>query len=100
VTALLAAYNEQNIGDEGGDLVITLPSGTEQKDAGSTTELSLAISSPPATILTQPMLQRLRRKFTQMQRGGIAHGQGHAAERGRRGAIEAFARFLEGEFEA
>jgi tRNA uridine 5-carbamoylmethylation protein Kti12 len=100
VTALLAAYKEHNIGDEGGDLVITLPSGTEQKDAGGATELSLAMSIPPATILTQPMLQRLRRKFTQMQRGGIAHGQGHAAERGRSGTIEAFARFLESEFAA
>jgi hypothetical protein len=44
------------------------------------------------------MLQRLRRKFTQMQRGGIAHGRGHAVERGRKGVVEAFGRFLEGEF--
>jgi tRNA uridine 5-carbamoylmethylation protein Kti12 len=100
VTALFAAYKEQNISDEGGDLAITLSSSTEQKNAGSNTEPSLTISIPPATTLTQPMLQRLRRKFTQMQRGGIAHGQGHAVERGRRGVVEAFGRFLEGEFEA
>jgi tRNA uridine 5-carbamoylmethylation protein Kti12 len=98
VTSLLTAYKAQNIGDEGGDLTINLPSSTD--GSGSNTELSLSISIPPATILTQPMLQRLRRKFTQMQRGGIAHGRGHAVERGRRGVVEAFARFLEGEFES
>jgi tRNA uridine 5-carbamoylmethylation protein Kti12 len=100
VTLLLTAYREQNIGDEGGDLTITFSSNSEQKDGLGSNTVELSISIPPATVLKQPMLQRLRRKFTQMQRGGIAHGQGHAVEGGRRGVVEAFGRFLEGEFES
>jgi tRNA uridine 5-carbamoylmethylation protein Kti12 len=94
VTSLFSAYKAQAIGDEGGDLTITLADETLQKER----EIDITISLPPGTILTQPMLQRLRRKFTQMQRGGIAHGRGHAVERGRKGVVEAFGRFLEGEF--
>ena len=100
VTSLFAAYKDRNVGDEGGDLSITLPSSTEQRDGPGSGDIEIAISIPPGTILTQPMLQRLRRKFTQMQRGGIAHGRGHAVERGRNGVVEAFGRFLEGEFES
>jgi tRNA uridine 5-carbamoylmethylation protein Kti12 len=94
VTSLFSAYKAQDIGDEGGDLTITLTDEPSQKEK----EIDITISLPPGTILTQPMLQRLRRKFTQMQRGGIAHGKGHAVERGRKGVVEAFGRFLEGEF--
>jgi len=94
VTSLFNAYKAQAIGDEGGDLTITLADETLQKER----EINITISLPPGTILTQPMLQRLRRKFTQIQRGGIAHGRGHAVERGRKGVVETFGRFLEGEF--
>ena len=100
VTSLFAAYKAQNVGDEGGDLTVTLPSSPEQRDGPGSDDVEMAISVPPGTTLTQPMLQRLRRKFTQMQRGGIAHGRGHAVERGRTGVVEAFGRFLEGEFES
>ena len=99
VASLFAAYKDQNIGDGGGDLFIDIPSTTDPEDV-SRSKVEITVSIPPGTILTQPMLQRLRRKFTQMQRGGIAHGRGHAVERGRRGLVEAFGRFLKGEFES
>jgi hypothetical protein len=47
-------------------------------------------------MLSQPMLQRLRRKYTQIQRGAIAHGQGYV--QGRRAVVEGFADFLDNEF--
>lgn len=55
--------------------------------------LHVPASAPP---LTQPLLQRLRRKYTQLQRGGIAHGQGYV--RGRRQVVEGFVAFLEHEW--
>ena len=101
VTCLFTAYKDHNVGDEGADLSVTLPAAsTEQKDGLGSSNVEVAISIPPGMTLTQPMLQRLRRKFTQMQRGGIAHGRGHAVEGGRKGVVEAFGRFLEGEFES
>ena len=90
VTSLFAAYKGQNIGDGGGEVDITLP------DEQSESQIELNIEIPPGTMLTQPMLQRLRRKYTQIQRGGIAHGQGYVS--GRRAVVEGFGRFLEGEF--
>ena len=52
---------------------------------------------PSSVTLSQPMLQRLRRKYTQIQRGMIAHGRGYVA--GRRKVIEGFVEFLEREFD-
>jgi len=63
-------------------------------DADADVELDLHI--PPGVTLSQPALQRLRRKYTQIQRGGIAHGQAYAA--GRKAVIEGFVRFLDAEF--
>jgi hypothetical protein len=40
----------------------------------------------------------LRRKYTQIQRGGIAHGQGYVI--GRRAVVEGFVRFLADEWDA
>lgn len=56
------------------------------------------LSIPAGTILTLPMLQRLRRRFTQIQRGGIAHGQGYV--KGETAVGEAFLRFLNAEMGA
>lgn len=89
-TALLAAYRAANIGDDGGAVTLSIP------DPDSDAPISLNVEIAPATVLTQPMLQRLRRKYTQMQRGGLAHGQGYVGG-GRRGVAEGFGRFLEGE---
>ena len=68
---------------EGGDIPVSF--------AGTVATLSI----PPGTILSLPMLQRLRRRFTQIQRGGIAHGKGYV--QGEQPAAEAFVRFLNGE---
>lgn len=51
---------------------------------------------PSSVALSQPMLQRLRRKYTQIQRGGIAHGQGYV--KGRKGVVKGFVEFLEHEW--
>lgn len=78
----------------GGTLTFTLaiPETTE--------DLDLSIDVPEGLALSQPVLQRARRKYTQIQRGGIAHGQGYVAgSNGRRGVAEGFVRFLEGEWE-
>lgn len=75
---------------EGGTVPLTLP-------MPDTQDLSLTIDLPEGLVLSQPVLQRLRRKFTQIQRGGIAHGQGYRL--GRRGVAEGFVRFLEAEWE-
>ena len=85
-TALFAAYNDAHLADNGGQLLITLPP-----------DIELAVEVPTGLVLTQAMLQRLRRKFAQVQRGGLAHGQGSLA--GRREVAGAFGRFLEGEWE-
>ncbi|KAJ9605486.1 kti12, chromatin associated [Cladophialophora chaetospira] len=76
---------------EGGDMSfsIPLPNGEEAVD--------VSIHIPSGVAISQPMLQRLRRKYTQIQRGGIAHGQGYVT--GRRKVIEGFVGFLEGEWD-
>jgi tRNA uridine 5-carbamoylmethylation protein Kti12 len=71
------------LGDEGGVVPIQV--------AGAQASLSI----PPGTTLSVPMLQRLRRRFTQIQRGGIAHGREHV--QGEAAVGEAFLRFLNGE---
>lgn len=71
------------LGDEGGDIRIGI----------SSAQASLSI--PPGTTLSVPMLQRLRRRFTQIQRGALAHGRGHI--QGEVAVGEAFVRFLNGE---
>lgn len=53
---------------------------------------------PAGTVLSLPMMQRLRRRFTQIQRGGIAHGRGHV--KGEKAVGESFLRFLNGEMES
>jgi len=71
------------LGVEGGDVQIRI--------SGAQASLSI----PPGTILSVPMLQRLRRRYTQIQRGGIAHRRGHV--HGEVAVGEAFVRFLNGE---
>ncbi|KAF7509361.1 hypothetical protein GJ744_008084 [Endocarpon pusillum] len=61
---MMCAKEFPELTDEGGDVTI--------KCADIVTTLPV----PPGTILSLPMLQRLRRRFTQIQRGGIAHGRG------------------------
>jgi tRNA uridine 5-carbamoylmethylation protein Kti12 len=75
----------------------------ELTDEGGDVEINFAdtramLSIPPGTILSLPMLQRLRRRFTQIQRGGIAHGRGHV--KGEKAVGETFVRFLNGEMGA
>jgi tRNA uridine 5-carbamoylmethylation protein Kti12 len=84
VTRIMAELKEQpDLTDTGGEVSVSFGSG-----------LGL-LSIPPRTILTLPMLQRLRRRFTQIQRGGIAHGQGYV--KGEKAMGEAFLRFLNAE---
>ncbi|KAK6385713.1 kti12, chromatin associated [Exophiala oligosperma] len=57
---------------------------------------NLTLYVPSTVALSQPLLQRLRRTYTQIQRGGIAHGQGYV--KGRRAVIKGFVGFLENEW--
>jgi hypothetical protein len=74
------------------------PSQTTRSE--ETTNYTIMIRS--GTTLTQPLLQQLRRKYTALQRGRIAHGQGYVGasggERGREEIVEGFVRFLDSEF--
>jgi protein KTI12 len=72
----------------------------EWLDQGGGVEVRFAdtvgmLSVPIGTVVNLPMLQRLRRRFTQIQRGGIAHGRGHV--KGEKAVGEAFLRFLNAE---
>ena len=79
----------------GGTLTFDFP--LDPSSLASVMEVSVEV--PGGLVLSQPVLQRARRKYTQIQRGGIAHGQGFVAgEGGRRGVVEGFVRFLEGEW--
>ena len=64
-----------------------------------TPTFTLALTIPPSKqpTLSQPTLQRARRRYLALQRGAIAHGQGYVGN-GRGEAVEGFVRFLEGEF--
>ena len=75
---------------DGGTIAISMPIPAE--DA-----LELELEVPEGLSLSQPALQRLRRKYTQIQRGGIAHGQGYT--QGRRNVAESFVQFLQAEWE-
>jgi protein KTI12 len=83
-TALLSAYRGSPLAEgdgSGGTLSFTID--------GLTCEIGI----PPGLLLSQPMLQRLRRKYTGLQRGGIAHGMG-SGQGGRVAVVEGFVRFL------
>jgi len=56
----------------------------------------MSIYIPASVALSQPMLQRLRRKYTQIQRAGIAHGRGYV--KGRAAVVKGFVEFLEHEW--
>lgn len=56
----------------------------------------LEVEKPEGVSVNQPKLQRLRRKYTMLQRGGIAHGQGYT--QGKRNVAEGFVKFLETEW--
>jgi tRNA uridine 5-carbamoylmethylation protein Kti12 len=58
--------------------------------------MSMSIYIPASVALSQPMLQRLRRKYTQIQRAGIAHGRGYV--KGRAAVVKGFVEFLEHEW--
>lgn len=80
--------------DEGGDIEVR---GCGLAVDGQEPGLLGTLSLPTGTVVSLPMLQRLRRRFTQIQRGAIAHGQGHVT--GETEVGEAFLRFLNGEME-
>ncbi|KAK4948561.1 kti12, chromatin associated [Elasticomyces elasticus] len=89
---ILARSREDGIDvDTGGDLSLSLPLAGPESEHYDT-----SIHIPAGLSLSQPVLQRLRRKYTQIQRGGIAHGQGYVS--GRRGVIQGFIEFLDREW--
>ena len=120
VTALLVAARKQNLADssEGGTLTFTVSaepgsntiaqpgpppqaksdhlSSNSNITGASGSETQIAIDIPATLTLSQPLLQRLRRRYTAIQRGGIAHGQSHV--RGRQAAVEGFVSFIKGEW--
>ncbi|KIV83339.1 hypothetical protein PV11_05372 [Exophiala sideris] len=89
---ILARSREEGLdSDAGGDLNLSLPlAGPESEHYDTSIHIQAGLS------LSQPVLQRLRRKYTQIQRGGIAHGQGYVS--GRRGVIQGFIEFLDREW--
>ncbi|KIX04064.1 uncharacterized protein Z518_07617 [Rhinocladiella mackenziei CBS 650.93] len=95
---ILVRAREQGLADgndDGGDVSLSVPIATPDAIAQQTPyEATLHI--PPGATLTQPLLQRLRRKYTQIQRGSIAHGQGYV--NGRRAVVEGFITFLDREW--
>ncbi|KAL2414108.1 hypothetical protein ABEF95_013688 [Exophiala dermatitidis] len=108
---VLASAREQLGADinDGGDIELSipipntsssstsLPTSTSNSDSNSnSTHYETTLHIPAGINLSQPMLQRLRRKYTQIQRGGIAHGQGYI--HGRRGVVADFIDFLDREW--
>lgn len=91
-SSLLAAYRASSLdSSEGGQLSFTV--------SGPDLDLTCTLTLPPNQPLSQPMLQRLRRKYTGLQRGGMAHGVGAGAvQGGRKGVVEGFVGFLGREF--
>lgn len=75
---------------DGGTITISVPIPGE-----AAMEMEMEVSE--GLSLSQPALQRSRRKYTQIQRGGIAHGQGYT--QGRRNVAESFVQFLQAEWE-
>ena len=64
-TSLLAAYRASSLVEgEGGPLAFDVDG------------VECEVTVPPGVVLGQPLLQRLRRKYTGLQRGGLAHGVG------------------------
>jgi protein KTI12 len=97
VKTLLSASRDptnSNSNSSDGDILLSIPSSPSSSGGGGGTIVT-NIHIPPGTVLNQPMLQRLRRKYTQIQRGGIAHGQGYV--QGRRAVVEGFVAFLDRE---
>ena len=87
---LSAARSTGAADGDGGTITLNIPMPNE--DA-----LEMEIEVPEGLTLSQPALQRLRRKYTQIQRGGIAHGVGYTS--GRQGVAEGFVGFLRAEWE-
>ncbi|ETN43227.1 uncharacterized protein HMPREF1541_02386 [Cyphellophora europaea CBS 101466] len=109
VRALLAAARTQGAADgDGGSVTFSVEFGPPAPASTSPAQVSLStvsaseemsVTIPPGTVLSQPLLQRLRRKYTQLQRGRIAHGQGYVGQRGGRAeVVDGFVRFLGAEF--
>ena len=100
VKLVLAAAREQNAADgDGGTVWLAIPTSTSgQTQKEDTLEAEMHI--PMGTILSQPLLQRLRRKYTQIQRAAISHGREYAGARdGRKGVVMGFVGFLGSELE-
>ncbi|KAK5337046.1 kti12, chromatin associated [Exophiala xenobiotica] len=68
----------------------------ESESSTMGTSMGMSIYIPASVALSQPMLQRLRRKYTQIQRAGIAHGHGYV--KGRAAVVKGFVEFLEHEW--
>ena len=92
VRALLPAARLAGAADGDGGVVSFIIPVAEERE--------YTLDVPQGMRLTQPSLQQLRRKYTQLQRGRIAHGQGYAGSGGggRGEVVDGFVRFLEGEF--
>lgn len=112
VKHVLSRAHEQGLADSGGGggtntngieggertihicIPISNPSTSATSSPAQPFETTLHV--PPGLALSQPQLQRLRRKYTQMQRGALAHGQDHV--RGRRAVVGGFVEFLDHEW--
>ncbi|KAK7883409.1 kti12, chromatin associated [Exophiala xenobiotica] len=90
VRLLLARARECGVADadSAGEVDLSVPLGP--------TPMPMPMPGSGVVALSQPMLQRLRRKYTQIQRAGIAHGRGYV--KGRAAVVKGFVEFLEHEW--
>ena len=113
VKLVLAAARTQGAADgDGGSvslsLSLPLPGRTniasqtqiQKDDEDDNAPFETQLHIPTGTVLSQPLLQRLRRKYTQIQRAAIAHGREYAGMRdGRAGVVVGFLGFVGAELE-
>ena len=110
VKLILASARDQGVADgDGGTLSLSIPLNTPtlasaqtikppENSTSSADVFEAELHIPTSTILSQPMLQRLRRKYTQIQRAAISHGQAYAGMRdGRAGVVGGFVGFVASE---
>ena len=88
VSQLMAWGKRHNEDNAGGTCQVEV---TDENERTCVMDVEVAYG----VVIALPMLQRHRRRFVQIQRVSVAHGQGYA--RGRKAIAEAFGRFLEGE---
>lgn len=87
---VLASARQAGVADTGEEATLRIIISVDGED------VELEIEKAEGVKVSQPKLQQLRRKYTQIQRGAIAHKQKHT--QGRENVAKDFCCFLENEF--